>query len=368
MTTPVICLFGLPFDVVTMDETVHRVRQAARTRQRLFLSTPNLNFLIGCVHNAAFRQSVIDSDMSVADGMPLVWMARLLGVPLPERVTGSGLFERLRTDPLLPGETPIKVYFFGGPPGVAQTAGQNLNARDGGLICVGHETPGFGSVEDMSTPDVLARINASEADFLIVALGAVKGQAWIQHNRTRLRVPVISHLGAVVNFAAGTVNRAPAWMQKTGLEWLWRIKEEPTLWRRYWSDGRALLSLVFGQLLPHALWLRRHSSQRPAGATLTSESGFSRLGIQGLIPDPVPAALLSTLRQAAALDQPLLLDLTQATGFGPAFAGELLRLEKALRLGGQGLRIAPLSSPMQRLFDWNGLHSLIATPAAGSGR
>ena len=364
MTTPVICLFGLPFDVVTMDETVRRVREAARTRQRLFLSTPNLNFLIGCVHNAAFRQSVIDSDMSVADGMPLVWMSRLLGVPLPERVTGSGLFERLRTDPLPPGEAPLKVYFFGGPPGAAEAASQNLNDKAGGLICVGHESPGFGSVEDMSTPDVLARINASGADFLVVALGAVKGQAWIQHNRTRLRVPVISHLGAVVNFAAGTVNRAPAWMQKTGLEWLWRIKEEPTLWRRYWHDGKALLSLVFGQLLPHALWLRRHSSQAPAGATLTDEPGFKRLSIQCPIPDPVPAALLSTLQQAAASDKPLVLDLSQAINFGPTFAGELLRLEKALRLGGQSLRIEPISASMQRLFEWNGLSSLLETPAA----
>ena len=171
----VICLFGLPLDVVTMDETVQRVREAARKQQRLFLSTPNLNFLISCVRDAEFRQSIIDSDMSVADGMPLVWMSRLLGVPLPERVTGAGLFECLRTDPLPPGDVPLKVYLFGGPPGVAEAAGQTLNTMVGGLICVGYETPGFGSVEDMSAPDVLARINASGAEFLIVALGAING-------------------------------------------------------------------------------------------------------------------------------------------------------------------------------------------------
>ncbi len=262
----VICLFGLPFDVVTMDETVRRVRDAVQARQRLFLSTPNLNFLIGCQRDAAFRQSVIDSDLSIADGMPLVWISRWLGTPLPERVTGSGLFERLRDEPAPPGHEPIKVYFFGGPPGAAEAASRNMNTRAAGMVCVGYETPGFGSIEEMSGQDVLDRINASNADFLIVALGAVKGQAWIQRNRTHLLAPVISHLGAVVNFAAGTVSRAPSWVQRAGLEWLWRIKEEPALWRRYWRDALALSETFFRQLalLPHGLGLRRQrQAKRP---------------------------------------------------------------------------------------------------------
>jgi len=90
---------------------------------------------------------------------------------------------------------------------------------------------------------VLQAINASQADFLVVALGAKKGQAWILHNLEHLQVPVVSHLGAVVNFVAGTVQRAPAAWQRAGLEWLWRIKEEPALFGRYWNDGLALFGL-----------------------------------------------------------------------------------------------------------------------------
>ncbi len=355
----VICLFGLPFDVVSMEQTVQRVREAVRARQQLFLSTPNLNFLIGCQHDAAFRQSVIDSDLSVADGMPLVWMSRLLGLPLPERVTGSGLFERLRTDPLPAGEKPIKVYFFGGPPGAAQAASQNLNANPGGLVCVGFETPGFGSVEDMSSPEVLQRINASSADFLVVALGAVKGQAWLQRNRAQITVPVLSHLGAVVNFVAGTVSRAPVWVQRAGLEWLWRIKEEPRLWRRYWGDGKALTSLVFGQLLPHAHWLRRQSVPAPARLSLTAEGLTHRLSLSGMATDPLPAEFLATLEHAAAVNTTLLLDLSRATGFGPGFAGQLLRLEKAMTARQIRLQLAPLPKAIERLFAWNGLSQLL---------
>lgn len=354
----VICLFGVPLDVVTMAQTVQRVRDAILSRRRLFLTTPNLNFLMACQHDAAFRQSVLESDLSVADGMPLVWMARWLGVPLPERVTGSGLFERLRQEPP-PGHAAIKVFFFGGPPGAAEAASLSLNADVRSMVCVGFETPGFGSVADLSTPDVLQRINASGADFLVVALGAVKGQAWIQRNREQLTVPVISHLGAVVNFAAGTVSRAPVWVQKIGLEWLWRIKEEPALWRRYWTDGTALLALVFGQLLPHARWLRRQRSAVPGSLSLAPEGRVRRLSLRGAAMDPLPAQMLATLQQAAADDTPLLLDLSQAQGFGPGFAGQLLRLEKAMAEHQQALQIVPLPLTIQRLFVWNGLGRLL---------
>ena len=249
----VYCLAGLPFDAVDMTGAVAKIQTAISNRKRCFLSTPNLNFLIACMNDTGFRDSVINSDLSVADGMPLIWMARLLGIPLRERVAGSSLFEELRH---LGGEDgkPIAVYFFGGPEGVAEEAFNKLNEEAGGMRGVGYMCPGFGSVEDMSTPEIIDAINASNADFLVVALGARKGQEWIEHNRDRLNVPVISHLGAVVNFVAGSVNRAPQWMQRSGLEWLWRIKEESGLWKRYLYDGLALIKLFATHILPYKLF------------------------------------------------------------------------------------------------------------------
>jgi N-acetylglucosaminyldiphosphoundecaprenol N-acetyl-beta-D-mannosaminyltransferase len=126
------------------------------------------------------------------------------------------------------------------------------------LSCAGYESPGFGSVEDMSSRNQVATISRSCADFVVVALGAKKGQSWITRNRGRLTAPVISHLGAVVNFVAGTVSRAPLCMQRSGLEWLWRIKEETGLWRRYFSDGMVFLELLLTRVLPHVLLLRCH--------------------------------------------------------------------------------------------------------------
>lgn len=247
MSQAVITIAGLPFHRVNTQQAVRCLAEAMRDRKRLFLSTPNLNFLVAAQTDEAFKQSVLVSDMSVADGMPILWLARKQGTPLPERVAGSDVFDALRRGA---GQgvlgRAVKVFFFGGPPGVAQQACDVLNAehaRGGPMQGVGALSPGFGSVQDMSTPEVLQAINQSGADFLVVALGAKKGQAWILHNLPQLQVPVVSHLGAVVNFVAGTVRRAPVRWQRWGMEWLWRIKEEPTLFARYWHDGWCLLRL-----------------------------------------------------------------------------------------------------------------------------
>ena len=264
------CVLGLPFDALTLAEAVTRIRAAVARRTPCFLSTPNLNFLIAGQTNVAFRNSVVRSDLSLADGMPIVWLSRLMGIPITERVAGSDVFEALRhsTGPA------VKVYFFGGPPGVAERAARQINAEGKSMVCVGFESPGYCSIEDMSNVSTIANINASGADFLIVALGASKGQAWIEHNLAALQIPVVSHLGAVVNFVAGGVKRAPRWMQKAGLEWVWRIREEPALWKRYWSDGTGLIRLLTTSVAPFLFYkyLHRGTPLRVIEARIESDN------------------------------------------------------------------------------------------------
>ena len=237
-------LLGLPFDAVTLDQACDRVFEAIEKRQRCFISTPNLNFVINAKRDPEFAKSVFLSDLNLADGMPLVWAARWLKIPIPERVAGSSLFDELvkKSSP----NKPLRVFFFGGDPGVAEKASAVLNDRSDAVVCCGYHDPGRGDVASMSTPEVIAKINAANADFLVVSLGAKKGQAWILHNLEHLTVPAVSHLGAVVNFVAGTVKRAPKIWQTLGLEWLWRIVEEPYLWKRYATDGLAALKMASG--------------------------------------------------------------------------------------------------------------------------
>ena len=254
-------ILGLPFDEISLEEAVKCVRDAAISRTRLFISTPNLNFLIASQKDVSFRESVIHSDLSLADGMPIIWLAKLLNVPIRERVAGSNLFDALRYNRLPTGQPPLRVFFFGGPPGVGESAQRAINDDIIGMQCVGYCYPGFGDLDAMSTPEVLAHINASKADFLVVSLGAQKGQAWIERNRSKIQAPIISHLGAVLNFVAGTVQRAPLWMQRVGLEWAWRVKEEPGLWKRYAKDGLGLARLCILQILPAKLGQRKKARQ-----------------------------------------------------------------------------------------------------------
>lgn len=341
---PVEALLGLPFDAIGLDAAVEHLRRCARERRPCFVSTPNVNFVVAAQTDAAFRDSVLRSDLSLIDGMPLVWIARLLGLPLRERVAGADLFARLRRHP---GE-PLKVFFFGGAPGVAERAGAALEAEGGGLRCVGHAAPGFGSVEDMSSRALIERINASGADFVVVALGARKGQAWIERNRPRLSAPIVSHLGAVVNFVAGEVRRAPRWLQRLGLEWLWRIGAEPALWRRYAADGRVLARLIMTRVLPQLLALRRRSA--PAGATLQHQQGAAghQLVLQGTWRAADAAPLRRAFAEVASSRLALQIDLREVTHLDPAVVA-LLGLLWARRVeGGLGWRLGELPPPVLR--------------------
>ncbi|MBU1691824.1 MAG: WecB/TagA/CpsF family glycosyltransferase [Gammaproteobacteria bacterium] len=309
-----------------MAEAVGRVRRAASDGQRCFLSTPNLSFLIGCLADRGFRDSVINSDLSIADGMPLVWMARLIGIPIRERVAGSGVFEALRCD----SAQRMSVYFFGGPEGVAERACQRLSAEATGMTCVGYECPGFGSIDDMSSESVISRINASGADFLVVALGAKKGQAWIVRNRARITVPIISHLGAVVNFVAGTVCRAPVWMQRSGLEWLWRIKEEPGLWRRYFGDGLALLTLLATRVVPYVWYLQRHKAEADqlamASVETREEEQYTIVRLQGAWTQRNIAPLRDCFSKAVLAGKGVRLEMDAVTYVDSAFVGLVMLL------------------------------------------
>ena len=357
------CLLGLPFDAVDMAGAVARVRGAITSRRPCFLSTPNLNFAVTALADPAFRDSVLHSDLSLADGMPLVWVARLLGIPLAERVAGASLFERLHSST----GTPIKVFFFGGPDGVAELACARLGAHSAGMQCVGFEAPGFGSVESMSGDDCIARINASGADFLVVSLGARKGQAWIEHNLHRLRVPVVSHLGAVVNFVAGTVRRAPPWMGRLGLEWLWRIREEPALWRRYGHDGMALLCLIATRVFPQWLHERRHApspaERNAASVHLTDGGNAVVLTLRGAWVGQGLTRLRSTFAQAANDEHSLQLDLRELSHLDSAVLGLLSLLWSSRVQHGRPWTVLGVHPLLQHFLHCAGAGYLMQPPA-----
>lgn len=270
-------LLGLPFDLVTLEEARELIFQAADTRKQLVFATPNINFVAHAARDPRFREDVLRCQLCLVDGMPLVWLGRLLGIDFKARVSGSDLLESLFSRP---GRRPLRVYFFGGEEGAAEAALRAVDRPGSGLVPAGAYYPGFVGIEQMSSDEIINAINASGADFLVVALGAAKGHRWIEANRNRLKVPVISHLGAAINFVSGRVQRAPGWMQRIGLEWLWRIRQEPKLFSRYARDGLFLAKGTLGFVLPEALRRRREKPKvhltdlQGSGRCVTIEHGF----------------------------------------------------------------------------------------------
>lgn len=345
------CILGLPFDVVTEAQAEDALRRSIGNRRRCFMSTPNLNFVVSCLTDAEFRASVLQSDLSLADGWPVVAVGRLIGAMVPGRVAGSSLFERLRNSARRP---PVAVYFFGGPDGVARAACERLNANASGAVCSGFDAPGFGSVADMSSAAHLERLNAARPDVVVVALGAKKGQAWIQHNLGRIEAPVVSHLGAVVNFTAGAVSRAPRWLQAAGFEWLWRIKEEPSLWRRYAVDGWTLLRVLVTRAIPFAVHQRLSAPDPQATAAAKAEAdrleapGRTTLRLSGAWTRNNLAALRSLFALHAASGGAVSLHMAAVSHLDASAIGLLTLLYGWQLKTGAGWELVSTSSAVQR--------------------
>ena len=359
----VYCVLGMPIDAIDMPMALARIEAAAQGAAPYLISTPNLNFLVNSLTDPQFRASLLLSDLSTADGMPIVWIARLLGIPVKARIAGSSIFEALASRSA--ARKRLGVFMFGGGEGVAARAARAMNAQGSTLSCVGSLYPGFGTLDDMSNAEVIEAINASKAAFLVVALGAAKGQSWLMRNHDRIKVPVRAHLGAVINFQAGSVKRAPTVMQKLGLEWLWRIKEEPRLWNRYWADGKMLLRLLLTRVLPlaaHAQMAKFTSSnqQRPLRVSAMEQRGSITLKLSGdAIEHDINLAIGHFRDALAKATDQVILDIDGVTAVDQRFLGLLLMLRKSSDKQGAALKIIGASRSVQRSFRLNEVDYLL---------
>ncbi|MEX0645327.1 MAG: WecB/TagA/CpsF family glycosyltransferase [Parvularculaceae bacterium] len=356
------CVLGLPIDMLNVREATVAVEAAARDRRRLSLVTPNVNWLVRALKDQSARREILNADLSLADGAPVVAIARLLGAPITSRATGADLFAALRAKPAMAGRR-LRVFFFGGREGAAEAAAAARDAHRGGLEAAGAFNPGYGDLQSMSGTEVIEAVNAARPDFVIVALGAAKGQAWIELNRMKLTAPVVAHLGAVVDFVAGTKARAPLWLRRFGLEWVWRIREEPTLIQRYWKDGIALAGLSMTRLFPQIFAGRLDLPRSAPGAAVDRVNGKVTIRLSGDLGGDL-SAIRVAFREAAAADEDVVLDLQAARRVDRAFLGLVLMLEKHVRGRARALATRGLTAPQRALFKANAMNY----PAADMAR
>ncbi|MEQ8934983.1 MAG: WecB/TagA/CpsF family glycosyltransferase, partial [Amphiplicatus sp.] len=345
-------VLGIPVDMADIAGAASAVAAAARDGRRLSFVTPNLNWLARALRDPEARRQIIDADLSLADGAPVVAIARALGAPISGRAAGSDVFEALRARPGFHGRR-LRVFFFGGRDGAAEAAAAALSADKGGFEPAGFLNPGHGDVASMSDEATLATINAANADFLVVALGAAKGQDWIDRNQGGLNAPVIAHLGAVVDFTGGSIRRAPAIWRRLGLEWAWRIREEPALWRRYRADAAAFLTVGLPRLLPQIFAARR--AKTPAGAALENRADAVVVRLSGDLFEPGLEPVRQAFRATAASGRAIRLNFAAVNHFDGAFLGLVLMLEKHAGRRGVALATEALTAAQAKMLARNAM-------------
>ncbi|MCG5072833.1 WecB/TagA/CpsF family glycosyltransferase [Paraburkholderia tagetis] len=222
-----ISLFSCPMDVATMDETVDWIADRASKRQFTQHVVVNVAKLVNMRSDAKLAESVRGCDLINIDGMGVVWAARLLGHPVKERVAGADLFERLVG---VSADMGFPVFFLGGTETVVERTAAVLTGRYPGLKVAGFHHGYFWEDEQK----MVEEIRASGARLLFVAITSPKKEIFIERWGDRLGVDFVMGVGGTFDIVAGAVRRAPEWMQSAGLEWLFRVIQEPRrMWRRY---------------------------------------------------------------------------------------------------------------------------------------
>jgi N-acetylglucosaminyldiphosphoundecaprenol N-acetyl-beta-D-mannosaminyltransferase len=240
---------GIEIDRYNFDQVLDRItNHAIAGRDPEYVVTPNAMHIISLQEDAAFREIYRQAFLVVPDGVSLLWSAKFLNTPLNGRVNGTDLFEQLCA---VAAERGLKVFLLGGRERAADAAREILEARHPALKIVGTHCPPYG-FESQSTELALinAKIIAAQPDLLFVGLGAPKQEKWIAANYQQLGVPISVGIGVSFELVANMVSRAPVWMQKTGLEWLFRLIVEPgRLWKRYIIGNPLFILLVLKQRL-----------------------------------------------------------------------------------------------------------------------
>jgi len=224
-------VLGVRVNAVRMSEAVDRMRRwiDAPFRKTHFVAVTAMHSVAEAHRNDFYQRILNSADLSVPDGMPLVWLARFHGYPLKDRVCGSDLMKAFCR---ATGEA-YRHFFYGGGPGVAEKLANSLHEKYG-IVVAGTYTPPFRALTRAEEEEVSSLVELSSPHVLWVGLSSPKQEKWIEEHRHHLRIPVMLAVGAAFDMNSGKTTRAPGWMRKSGLEWLYRLLSEPRrLWKRY---------------------------------------------------------------------------------------------------------------------------------------
>lgn len=271
-------LLGIPVDRVTMAAVDEWIEACIASGEPHQIITANLDFIAIRRKRPSFAQVIQQADLVVCDGKPLQWAAQLRGCAIPARVTGMDLVLHAA---LLSAHKGYRIFLLGAAPGVAQRAAQEIEQMFPGVVIAGVYTPPNGTFSDDDNARMLEAIRMAHPDVLFVALGAPRQDEWIATHLDTLGVPVCAGIGGVFDMLAGTIRRAPAWIQNAGMEWAFRLAQEPgRLWQRYLVNDLP----IFARLLSE-------QAVRRAGALVNGRTATATAAVSDLVVAAAPTSV-----------------------------------------------------------------------------
>jgi N-acetylglucosaminyldiphosphoundecaprenol N-acetyl-beta-D-mannosaminyltransferase len=233
-------LLGTPIDNLTMQETVDLVDDAIRNRKHLHHTVVNAGKIVAMHENPELRESVVNADIINADGQAVVWASRLLGQPLKERVAGIDLMERLVE---MAFRKNYRIFFFGAKEEIVKKVVDNYSQKYSPGIIAGYRNGYFKKEEERA---IAKQIADSRANILFVAISSPTKENFLYQNKDLLQdVNFTMGVGGSFDVVSGLIKRAPSWMQKTGLEWLYRVYQEPRrMFKRYLVGNTKFIALM----------------------------------------------------------------------------------------------------------------------------
>ncbi len=237
-------VLGAQVDVLSWDVALERLLGWARARESRYVTICNVHVVVSAAQDAAYRDIINGSDMATPDGAPVAWMLRRLGFAGQSRISGPDLMWALCERA---AQENLPIYCYGSTEATLGLLERRLREAFPALR-MAMESPPFRALTPQEDAAAVERINASDTGIVFVGLGCPKQERWMAEHRGRVQAVMIG-VGAAFDFHAGTVQRAPLWMQRRGLEWLHRLASEPRrLWRRYLVTNTLFVWLAAGQL------------------------------------------------------------------------------------------------------------------------
>jgi N-acetylglucosaminyldiphosphoundecaprenol N-acetyl-beta-D-mannosaminyltransferase len=261
MTLPRANVLGVGVSAITMEMAVHTIEEWILRREPHYVCVTGVHGVMESQRDAALLQIHNAAGLVTPDGMPLVWLSRVMGFRQVERVYGPDLMLAVCERSATQG---YRQFFYGGAPGVAEKLASRLQSRFPGLQVSGLYSPPFRALSPEEDEVVVKRINALQPDIVWVGMSTPKQERWMAEHVGRLSAPVLIGVGAAFDFHAGLKKQAPRWIQQSGLEWLFRLMTEPRrLWRRYLINNSGFLWLVLLRALGKSSRGRRHKRAGP---------------------------------------------------------------------------------------------------------